>query len=73
MSSLSPSEITRLQTSLRKILGSPELTVIKPPRAGMAVELAVAGEVVGTVYRDEDEGEVSYAINLTILEEDLDR
>lgn len=73
MSDLSSSEISRLQASLRKILGSPQLTVIPPNRKGMAVELAVAGEVIGTIYRDEDEGEVSYAINMTLLEEDLDR
>ncbi|BBC81020.1 hypothetical protein HK27_05290 [Acetobacter orientalis] len=67
----SPSEIARLQVSLRRLLGSPNLTVNKPPRAGMSVELAVNGEVIGTIHRDDDEGEVSYAINMVLLEEDL--
>lgn len=71
MADISAAEIHRLQTALRRLLGSPELTVEVPPRKGMSVEIAVAGEVVGTVYRDEDEGEVSYAINMTVLEEDL--
>ena len=71
MAAMSPSEISRLQVCLRRLLGSPGLTVNAPPRAGLSVELAVNGEVVGTVHRDEDEGEVSYAVHMTVLEEDL--
>ncbi|GBQ32410.1 hypothetical protein AA13594_2371 [Gluconacetobacter azotocaptans DSM 13594] len=71
MSSMSASEIARLQVCLRRLLGSPELTVNPPPRAGLSVEVAVKGEVIGTIHRDEDEGEVSYALHMTILEEDL--
>ena len=29
------------------------------------------GEFLGVIYRDEDEGEVSYALSIAILEEDL--
>ncbi|QHI95527.1 DUF3126 family protein [Aristophania vespae] len=71
MADISAAEIPRLQQTLQRLLGSPNLTVNKPARKGMSVEIAVAGEVIGTVYRDEDEGEVSYAVNLTVLEEDL--
>ncbi|MBV1834423.1 MULTISPECIES: DUF3126 family protein [Novacetimonas] len=71
MTAISTSEISRLQTCLRRLLGSPGLTVNAPPRAGLSVELAVNGEVVGTIHRDEDEGEVSYAVHMTVLEEDL--
>ncbi|MBM3099011.1 DUF3126 family protein [Gluconobacter cerinus] len=71
MADMTLSEVTRLQTTLQRLLGSPKLAVIKPARKGMSVELAVSGEVIGTVHRDEDEGEVSYAIHITVLEEDL--
>ncbi|AQT04486.1 MULTISPECIES: DUF3126 family protein [Acetobacter] len=73
MSSTSPSssEIARLQVALRRLLGAKGLSVNPPPRAGMSVELAVDGEVIGTIHRDDDEGEVSYAINIILLEEDL--
>ncbi|EHH68273.1 DUF3126 family protein [Gluconobacter morbifer] len=71
MADMTPSEVTRLQTTLRRLLGSPKLTVNKPTRKGMSVELAADGEVIGTIHRDEDEGEISYAIHITILEEDL--
>ncbi|MEE8657728.1 DUF3126 domain-containing protein [Acetobacteraceae bacterium EV16G] len=71
MAIITSSEIQRLQETLRRLLGSPRLTVNAPPRPGLSVELAANGEVIGTIHRDEDEGEVSYAIHITVLEEDL--
>jgi len=71
MADIIPSEVKRLQTTLQRLLGSPKLTVTAPTRKGMSVEIAVAGELIGTVHRDEDEGEVSYAVHITVLEEDL--
>lgn len=71
MADISASEIPRLQTTLQRLLGSPKLTVNPPQRKGMTVEIAVNGEVIGTVYRDDEDGEVSYAVNITVLEEDL--
>ncbi|GBQ24415.1 hypothetical protein AA0472_1416 [Acetobacter estunensis NRIC 0472] len=71
MSDFSSDEIQRLQTCLRRLLGAKGLSVNPPPRRGLSVELAVDGEVIGTVHRDEDEGEVSYILNIVVLEEDL--
>ena len=42
-----------------------------PPRRGLSVELAVNDETIGTVHKDVDDGETSYSIHLTVLEEDL--
>ena len=36
-----------------------------------SMELHFDDEFMGVVYRDEDEGEISYALNIAILEEDL--
>jgi hypothetical protein len=68
---MKPSDIARVQAYLRRILGSDRITLIAPPRPGLSVEVAVEGEVIGTVHRDDEEGEVSYAVTLTVLEEDL--
>ena len=65
------SEMERVQTCLRRLLGSDRIRVLPPAKPGLSVELAVDDEVVGTVYQDREEGEVSYAVHLTILEEDL--
>ena len=68
---MTASEIARVQAYLRRLLGSDKIRVVKPLRAGLSVEVAVEDEVIGTLHRDEDEGEVSYSMHVTILEEDL--
>lgn len=69
--SMESSDIARVQTYLRKLFGSDKVNVVAPPRKGATVELAIDKEVIGTVHRDEDEGEVSFSIIITVLEEDL--
>jgi hypothetical protein len=64
-------EIERVQTYLRRLLGSDRLTIVPPMKAGFPIEVAVEGETIGTVDKDTDDGEVSYAVTLTILDEDL--
>lgn len=64
-------DMDRVQAYLRRLLGSDRINVITPARPGLSVELAVDEEVIGTIYEDRDEGELSYAINITVLGEDL--
>ncbi len=68
---MNASDITRVQAYLRTLLGNDQVNVVAPPRKGATTELAVGREVIGTVHRDEDEGEVSFSINIIVLEEDL--
>jgi hypothetical protein len=64
-------EIERVQTYLRRLLGNDRLTIVPPVKPGFPVEVAVGEETIGTLDKDTDEGEVSYAVTLTILDEDL--
>lgn len=68
---MTPTDIARVQTYLRRLLGSDRVTLVPPARKGMSVEIAVQDEVIGTIHRDDEEGEVSYAVNIIVLEEDL--
>jgi hypothetical protein len=68
---MTPPEIERLQTYLRKLFGSDRIKIVPPPRQGLSIELAVNDETIGTVHKDIDDGETSYSIHLTVLEEDL--
>ena len=68
---MTPSEIERLQVYLRKLFKSDLIKVVPPMRRGLSVELSVNDEIVGTVHKDVDDGETSYAITMTVLEEDL--
>jgi hypothetical protein len=70
-SAMNPSEIERLQTYLRKLFKSDLIKVVPPMRKGLSVELSVNEEIVGTVHKDTDDGETSYSILISVLEEDL--
>ncbi|MDR3537100.1 MAG: DUF3126 family protein [Acetobacteraceae bacterium] len=68
---MTKSDIERVQAYLRRILGSDRIQIVPPAKPGLSVEVAVNEEVIGTVHKDTDEGETSYSVMLTILEEDL--
>jgi len=68
---MTPTDIERLQTYLRKLFGSERIRIVPPLRKGLSVELAVNDETIGTVHQDTEDGETSYSIHLTVLEEDL--
>ncbi|MDR3525197.1 MAG: DUF3126 family protein [Acetobacteraceae bacterium] len=68
---MTPTDIARVQTYLRRLLGSDKIRINPPAKKGLSVEIAVEDEVIGTIHRDEDEGEISYAVSIVVLEEDL--
>ena len=71
MTRMTKTDIERVQAYLRRLLGSDRITIVAPAKAGLTVEVAVSDEVIGTVHKDTEEGETSYAVMLTVLEEDL--
>lgn len=68
---MTKTDIERVQAYLRRILGSERIQIVPPAKAGLSVEVAVNDEVIGTVHKDTEDGETSYAVMLTVLEEDL--
>ena len=68
---MTANEIARVQSYLRRILSNDHIAITPPTRSGAPVEVTVAGEFFGVLYRDDDEGEISYSLNISILEEDL--
>ncbi|MBK4721244.1 DUF3126 family protein [Azospirillum sp. YIM DDC1] len=68
---MTETEIARVQTYLRKTLGNDKIIIQPPEKAGQSAEVMLGDEFVGTLHRDVDEGEVSYALHVVILEEDL--
>ena len=65
------SEIARVQAYLRTTLGSNRINIEAPKNRGASVEVRAGEEFLGTLHRDEDDGEVSFSLHITILEEDL--
>ncbi len=68
---MTPTELTRVETYLRHVLGTARIGIAPPSRKGASVEVTIDNEFLGTLHRDEEDGEVSYALHITILDEDL--
>lgn len=68
---MTPVEIARVQDYLCRTFANERIVVNPPAKANAPIEVTVSGEFIGTVYRDEDEGEVAYSLQIMILEEDL--
>jgi len=64
------SEIWRIEKYLRNLFRLDTITIIERPQAD-SVEVHIAGEFIGVIFKDEEDGEVSYAFNMAILEMDL--
>lgn len=65
------SEIARLQQYLRSTFDNNRFVVKPPKKEDHPVEVYLGENFVGVLHRDEDEGEVSYSLQIAILEEDL--
>jgi hypothetical protein len=61
---MNPAEIGRLETYLRKVLGSSGVSVRAKNKED--AELVAGGAVLAEITRDEDEGETSYFISMGV-------
>jgi hypothetical protein len=68
---MKPTEIAKVTNYLRKTFNNNKIDIATPTKRGAPVEMRVGDEFIGVLHRDEDEGEVSYALQIVILEEDL--
>ena len=68
---MNPETVKRIEAYLKRTL-NPGLTLVARPRVNDSVEVTLNSEHVGLVYLIEDEGETSYQLEMTILQEDLD-
>ena len=65
------SELARIQEYLRKTFDNNRFSIPTPLKSSAPVEVYLGDEHIGVLHRDEDEGEVSYSLIMTILPEDL--
>ncbi|RMB02870.1 DUF3126 family protein [Eilatimonas milleporae] len=64
-------EIARLQKYLRAKFDNNRIKLAKRPKTDDSVEVLLDDEFLAVVYRDDDEGEISYQIHMCVIEEDL--
>ena len=65
-------ELARLQTYLRKTFGAPTLEVKPQPKKDDMAEVFIGGEFVAALYKEVEEGETSYQLQMAILDMDLE-
>ena len=68
---MTPQELAKLNAYFQKTFGDPSLQVKARPRKTDSAEVYKGEEFLGVLYRDDEEGEISYDFNMAILEIDL--
>ena len=65
-------EIQKLETFMRQRFGLPALSVRARPRKDDSAEVYIDEEFIGVIYRDDEEGDLSYNFSMAILDIDLE-
>ena len=66
-------EVARLQSYLRKVFKTPNLDVRARPKKNDSAEVFIGDEFIAVIFREEEEGEVSYQFQMAILDMDLEQ
>ncbi|WP_420393553.1 DUF3126 family protein [Acuticoccus sp.] len=69
---MNKSEIAKLEAYLRRVFGNDTIGVRPQARKDDSAEVYIGEEFIGVLYRDEDEGELSWNFTMAILEMDVE-
>jgi hypothetical protein len=67
-----PEEISKLTKFLRRKFNLPTVSVRRRPQKDDSAEVYVGDEFIAVIYRDDEEGELSYNFQMAILDIDLE-
>lgn len=68
---MKPEEIKKLDAYFKRTFQNPAIQVKARPRKDDSCEVYLGEEFLGILFRDEDEGELSYNFSMAILDIDL--
>ncbi|MFO0990809.1 MAG: DUF3126 family protein [Hyphomicrobiales bacterium] len=69
---MKPEEIKKLTQYLRTKFQLDNIEVRKRPQKTDSAEVYIGDEFIGVIFRDEEDGELSYNFSMAILEFDLE-
>jgi hypothetical protein len=69
---LKPEEIRKLEAYFKRTFNNPALQVKARPHKKDSAELYLGEEFLGVIFRDDEDGELSYNFSMAILDIDLD-
>jgi hypothetical protein len=64
-------ESQRIQEYLKNKFQSKVIRVVERPKKDDSMEVFVEDEFIGVVFRDDEDGDISYSFNMAILDIDL--
>ena len=64
-------EISKLESYFREKFQLPTIEVRRRPQKDDSAELFIGDEFIGVLYRDDEDGEISYNFSMAILDIDL--
>ena len=65
-------EIKKLESYIQRTFGNTSLSVKARPKKDDSAEVYLGEDFIGVLFRDEDEGELSYNFSMAILDFDLE-
>ena len=69
---MTQAELAAVQAHLRRLFANQRIALVAPSRRNASIEeTRIDEEFVGTVHRDEEDGDVSYSVQIVVLAEDL--
>ena len=69
---MKPDEIAKLTKFLREKFNNPAMSVRVRPQKKDSGEVYIGEEFIGVIFRDEEDGELSYNFSMAILDFDLE-
>ena len=70
---LTTEEMEKIQIYLQQLFWNPEITLHAGTGHDAPAEVYVGKEFIGVVYKNSDDGEISYDWNMSILTEDIEQ
>ena len=67
-----PEEIRRVQTFLKTKFSEADIKLKSREETDDSVEFIIDGETLGIVFKDDEDGDICYHVQMTILSEDID-
>jgi hypothetical protein len=64
-------ELKRVEAYLQRLFENQSIQVKARPRKDDSAEVFIKDEFIGVIYRDDEDGDLSYNFSMAILAEDL--
>lgn len=70
---LSDVDLKKVQTYLQQLFWNPEIKVVNGTGVDAPAEVFIGKEFIGVIYKNNDDGEISFDWNMSILAEDIEQ